>query len=314
MKGKFWIVLLATLFVIGSVSVSAAQKGPEFINIAGGGMGGAWYLGAAKLATFAEKIWPKTSATGGPGGGVSNLRKIVKGELDIAFTFTNTVYNAKMGRAPFKQPLDLRFIASTNPAFVQIMARPPISSFKQLAGKKINGGKIGFSAYSMTEALVDAYGLKGKTKIVSSNYDKAADLQVDGMVDATLIYGSVPHYVFADTCRRSKVNFIPVDDAIRDKFIAKNPGYIKIAIPANSYDKQTKAVQTLGSMTCIVASPKLSTDTVYKLLKYAWEHKSELVDAHVVYKEFVKKSVGAGRTIPWHPGAEKFWKEIGAIK
>lgn len=314
MKRKIWSIFIATIFALVSISASAAEKGPEFLSISGGGMGGAWYLGAAKIATFADKIWPGTSATGGPGGGVSNLRRIAKGELHLAFTFTDTVYDAQKGAAPFNNPIDLRFVASTNAAFVQVMAQSSISSFKQLNGKKINGGNIGMSAYSLTEALIGAYGLKGKIKIVSSDYDKAADLQVDGMVDATLIYGSIPHYVFSDSLRRSKQTILSIDDDIRDQFISKNPGYIKLSIPANSYDNQNYPIETLGSMTCIVASPDLSEDTVYQLLKYTWEHRSDLINAHVVYKEFVADIVGYGRTVPWHPGAQKFWKEIGAIK
>jgi len=55
-------------------------------------------------------------------------------------------------------------------------------------------------------------------------------------------------------------------------------------------------------------------EVIYKLLKYTWEHRKDMISAHVVYKDFVEETVPLGRTIPWHPAAEKFWKEVGAIK
>ena len=110
------------------------------------------------------------------------------------------------------------------------------------------------------------------------------------------------------------MNIIPIDGEISDKFIAKNSGFVKLAIPPNSFKHQDYPVDTLGSMTCIVAGPQVPENVIYKLTKYTWEHRQDVIDAHSVYKQFTEETVPKGRTVPWHPGAEKFWKEVGVIK
>lgn len=312
MKTRHIAILTVCLLLIAPLSAGAADKGPEFVRLGGGGMGGAWYLGAAKIGSFVHKIWPDASATATPGGGVLNLRRIAKKEYEIVFSFTSAVYPAAKGQDPFKKPIDLRFIASTNPAYVQCVAGPKIKSFKDLDGKKLNGGLAGHSGNAMAHALVKAYGID--TKVISASYDKMPDMQVDGVVDATLVYGSIPHLVPNEILTRRTVRFLSIDEEIRDKFVEKNPGYVKLTIEPNSFKKQDYPVQTLGSMTCIVCSPDFPEEWVYKLVKYIWEHRSELIDAHSVYKQFTEETVPLGRTVPWHPGAEKFWKEIGVIK
>jgi hypothetical protein len=313
MKSRSLFVLLVCVFVFASMPAGAAEKAPEFLRFAGGGMGGAWYLGAAKLASFAEKVWPSLSATATPGGGIANLRRLQKGEYQIAFTFTSAIYTASKGIAPFKKPIDLRFVASTNPAYVMTVAVPSIKSWNDLKGKKLNGGVMGFSGYAMAQRLIKTYGFE-KTKLISSTYDKMPDMHVDKIVDATLVYGSVPHLVPNEILVRRKANFLPIDDWVRDKLISQNPGYVKLTIKPGSFKTQDYPVETLGSMTAIVARPDVPDHVVYQLLKYAWAHRQDMIDAHVVYKSFVGETVPKGRTIPWHPGAEKFWKEVGVIK
>ncbi len=315
MKMRILFVLFCGIFMLSpSTIVQAKEKAPEFLTFAGGGIGGAWYLGAAKLASFADKSCPGISASAVPSGGVENIRKVEKGQYQFGFTFSSDVYAASKGLPPFKEPADIKFLASTNPAYVIIVANPPIKTFRDLEGKKINGGVMGMSGYAMTEKLVKAYGLEGKVTIVSSNYDKMADMQVDGIVDATLVYGSVPHLAPSEILTRREVNFIPVDEDVRAKLNAGNPGYVKLDIPADSFKGQTKPVPTIGSMTCVIVGSTVPANIVYDLLKYTWAHRSELVSAHSVYKQFTPEVVPLGRTIPWHPGAEKFWKEVGVIK
>lgn len=110
------------------------------------------------------------------------------------------------------------------------------------------------------------------------------------------------------------MNIIPIDGEISDKFIAKNSGFVKLAIPPNSFKHQDYPVDTLGSMTCLVTSPDMPEAVIYKLTKYTWEHRQDLIDAHSVYKHFTEETVPLGRTVALHPGAEKLWKEIEVMK
>lgn len=315
MKRRLTCILIVCVFVLGAVPVWAAEPPMKFIRIGGGGMGGAWYLGAAKMASYCEKIWPGISASSTAGGGVGNLHRIEKGEFQIAFAFTDIAANAYKGLKPFTSPMkDLRFLCSTNPAYVQTVAVPPIKSYYDLEGKKACAGTMVMTGYEVFFNILKAYGIEKKVTMISASYDKMVDLLVDGIVSADSIYGSVPHLVPNEILTRRKVNFLPIEEEKIKKLIGQYEGMVDVTIPPNSFKTQDYPVRTVGSMTCIVARADVPDEVVYKLLKYTWERKPELVEAHVVYKEFTPAIVPIGRTMPWHPGAEKFWKEIGVIK
>ena len=314
MKLRVFGILLACLFLLATIPAGAAEPPVKFIRIAGGGMGGAWYLGAAKMASFCEKIWPGISASSTPGGGVGNMRRLQKNEYQIAFTFTDTIYAAANGKAPFKSPIPLRFLCSTNPAYVQTIAQPSIKSYKDLKGKTVCPGDKAKSAYDTFLKILKAYGMEKDVKLISASYDKMPDLFVDGVVNADMVYGSVPHLVPNEILVRRKAHFLSLDDSIRKKLLAAYGGMVDLTIKPNSFKTQDYPVKTVGSMTAIVCRPDVPDEVIYKLLKYTWEHRPDLISAHVVYKDFTKETVPLGRTIPWHPGAEKFWKEGGVLK
>jgi TRAP transporter TAXI family solute receptor len=314
MKMRFWGILLAFFLVLAAIPAGAAEPPLKFIRIAGGGMGGAWYLGAAKMASFCEKIWPGISASSTPGGGVANMLRLDKNEYQIAFTFTDTIYAASKGKPPFKKPIDLRFLCSTNAAYVQTIAQPSIKSYKDLKGKTACAGDKGKSGYDAFMKILKAYGMEKDVKMVSASYDKMPDLFVDGVVDADMVYGSVPHLVPNEILVRRKARFLSMEDPIRKKMVDAYGGMVDLTIKANSFKTQDYPVKTVGSMTAIVCRPDVPDEVIYKLLKYTWEHRPDLISAHVVYKDFTEETVPLGRTIPWHPAAEKFWKEVGALK
>jgi TRAP transporter TAXI family solute receptor len=90
--------------------------------------------------------------------------------------------------------------------------------------------------------------------------------------------------------------------------------YDRITIPANSYPGQTEPVHTIGSVTQFVTHADEPDDWVYKITKVTWEHRQRLVQAHKSYKELDKSMVMQGNHIPLHPGAARYWREVGILK
>ena len=79
----------------------------------------------------------------------------------------------------------------------------------------------------------------------------------------------------------------------------------------------------MGSEMCIrdraikatlICSPKLSEETVYNLTKALFDNQSEIAAAHAKGEELSLEYAVSGISVPFHPGAEKYFKEVGAIK
>lgn len=318
------LLLLGTLIAFFSFSSAVLASGekdvPKYLNIAGGGMGGGWYLGGAKLAEFATRIWPGISVTASPGGGLANPMRIEKGETDIAFTYTHNAIAAYKGISPFKKPIDLRAIMSVYTGYVTGIARPPIKSYAGLKGKKIAGGTAGKAGRAMTMIVLKSYGLEeGKDFTnIPAGYSKAPSLFVDGMVSSAHVFGHLPHVVAREILIRRKANILPIDDKIANRLVAEQEGLVKLTIPAKSYKYQNESVPTVGAMSCIVCRKDLPDEMVYKLTKYFWEHMEEVAKTKSSYKELLgdggEELVIRGIKIPFHPGAERYWKEIGVLK
>ena len=87
------------------------------------------------------------------------------------------------------------------------------------------------------------------------------------------------------------------------------------SIPAGMY-KDVPAVQTLAVGAQLVTSSKIDTDTVYQITKaiYSDAAQKALQAGHAKGKFITKENAVKGVGIPFHPGAEKFYKEVGLIK
>jgi TRAP transporter TAXI family solute receptor len=84
-------------------------------------------------------------------------------------------------------------------------------------------------------------------------------------------------------------------------------------IPPNSYKGQTQEAVTVATMTTVIVNSKLPDDLVYKIAKALVNNRETLIKVHKSFQEFTLKSAPKNQGLPLHPGAEKFYKESGAL-
>ena len=93
-----------------------------------------------------------------------------------------------------------------------------------------------------------------------------------------------------------------------------DPAYLPAAIPAGTYEGQTKDVPAIAIQNFLVTRDGVSTDTVYRITKSMWENLDALVAAHSAGKAIKKENAMKGMPVPLHPGAEKYYREVGILK
>jgi len=93
-----------------------------------------------------------------------------------------------------------------------------------------------------------------------------------------------------------------------------DPAYQSAIIPANTYEGQTKDVPAIAITNFLVTHSGVSEDTVYKITKSMWEHLDALVAAHASGKQVKRENALKGMPLPLHPGAEKYYREVGLLK
>jgi TRAP transporter TAXI family solute receptor len=300
-----------TALLPGLATRAYAAGAPEFLTINGGGQGGAWYLGAAAIGELCKKdVWPGVSTTVQTGGGKINARLLHQKKIDFGFMFALDATHAYKGKLDYKdnRMANLRAVMSTNLAYLATVAKPGIKSYAELSGKAVDPGRAGMTGLAAFKYIAEALGIN--VKLVNSGYPEMASLFKDGVVQGVCVIGSNPHTAVSEIMSTSKGELLPMEGKLAKTMIDKYD-YEPVTIPANTYPGQTKDVPSIGSVTQIVTHAEVPEEWVYKVTKVTWEHRQRLVQAHKSYKELDKKMVLRGVHIPLHPGAERYWKEIG---
>jgi TRAP transporter TAXI family solute receptor len=311
----FFIAVLALL-----LAAPAAYARQEFLRMFSGPEGGSWYpLGSAMMNIVEQEL--KISSSNGPGGGVGNAKAVDAGRADMGWSYTHTAYNAYSGRGKFDKKHDnLRHLMSLYPGVFQIAVprKSDIMSIADLKDKRIVPGKIGFSGTVIAENILKAYDItfdsikKNGGQVSYVGYSDSAALMKDGHSDCYMAVTSCPQSTIIDLNFQPGIRMLPVEPAYQDKVLELEPGLMKTVIPKTAYKGMTEDIPAIGTVTCIVANKNLPDDLAYDIVKTLYANWPKLAE---VKKQAIEESkpenAMLGARIPVHPGAMKYYKEMG---
>jgi TRAP transporter TAXI family solute receptor len=315
MKRLFGVVM-AVLFVIGAAaSVPAADN----LVLATGGTAGTYYpFGGAMAKIWNSKVKDMnvTAQTSGASG--ENVRLINKKEVELALVQSDTLDFAFGAKEAFKEPLKgMSVIATLYPEIVQVVvaAGSPIKSFADLKGKKVGVGAPGSGTEANFRQLLDAYGMKKED--VNAQYlsfSESAEAFKDKHIDAFIVTAGIPNAGIMDVSTQNEIRILDIPADVSAKLTQKYPFLAAVKVPANTYKGLTADVSTVAVNAVLIAGNQLKDDMVYNLTKALFENQAELAAAHAKGKELDIKYAVQGVSIPFHPGAAKYYKEKGLMK
>ncbi|MFP4571830.1 MAG: TAXI family TRAP transporter solute-binding subunit [Desulfobacterales bacterium] len=321
--GKLTLILICTLSLLALGSTGfAADK--EFVRMFSGPEGGSWYPLGAAMMNIVEKNIPAVSTSCGPGGGVGNCKDVQSGRADLGWTYTHTSYNAYNGSGKFgKEHTKLRHLMSLYPGVFQMAVpkKSDIESVSDLADKRIVPGKVGFTGTEIAEIILEAHDLtfdsikKNGGSVSFVGYADSAALMKDGHSDCYMAVTSCPQSTIIDLNHRPGIRIIGIDDEHMEKVQELEPGLMSTEIPEDAYKGMDGPVQTAGTVTQIVVTEDMSEELAYKIVKTLWEHRDDLMEVkEKAIKESELENALKGNKIPVHPGAEKYYKEVGVLE
>ena len=317
------IILLAIVMVSVFLITSAPQAEQKFLRMFSGPEGGSWYPLGSAMMSIVEK-GTGISSSNGPGGGVGNCKAVNGGRADLGWTYTHTAYNAYNGRGKFnKKNTNLRHLMSLYPGVFQIAVpkNSKIHSIADLKDKRIVPGKVGFSGTVIAEQVLKAYGItfdsikKNGGSVSYVGYSDSAALMKDGHSDCYMAVTSCPQSTIIDLNFQPGVRFLPVDKVHMDKILQMEPGLMATAIPQGAYKGLEADVPAVGTVTAIVINKDVSDDLAYKIVKTLYASWPELANVKKKAIEDSKpENALMGARIPVHPGAMRYYKEMGYVK
>ena len=310
-------IIFGCFLVIGMISPGLAQQAK--LILATGGTAGTYYpFGGAMAKIWNNKI-PEVNVTAqATGASVENIRLVDKKEAELALVQSDTIDFAYNGKEAFKEKLtQMSAIAVLYPEVIQIVARGDgnIRTFTDLKGLKVGVGAPGSGTEANFRQLLDVYGMtKDDVKGQYLSFSESAEQFKDRHIDAFFVVAGVPNAAIMDVAVMQSIRIVSIPDDKVAQLTKKYPFLSPATIPVNTYKNQSAEVKTIAVNAVLIASTSLKEDLVYKMTKALFDNQTELAAAHAKGKELSLKVAVSGVSIPFHPGAVKYFKEKGALK
>ncbi len=319
---------LAAVAVAGFVlalGATTAQAKTTFVTIGTGGITGVYYPTGGAIANMvnAKKDQYGIRATvEATGGSVFNINGVLGGDLEFGIAQSDRQYQAYNGLSEWKDKgaqKDLRSVFSIYPEQITLLAAvdAKIETVADLKGKRVNLGDPGSGNRQNAIDVLEAAGVNYEKdlKAESVKASEAAALLQDDKIDAYFYTVGHPNGSFKEaTAGTRKAKFIPITAV--DDLLKKTPYYAKSFIPYELYPTaENKAnIDTIGVQATLITSAKVPDEVVYAITKEVFDRLEDFKKLHPAYTYITKESMLQGLPAPIHPGAMKYFKEVGLIK
>ncbi|TRY24567.1 TAXI family TRAP transporter solute-binding subunit [Brevibacillus sp. LEMMJ03] len=300
----------------GSASGGAAEQ--KFLTIATGGSSGPYYtIGGAMAKIYKDKLGYNASVQS-TGASVENINLLKTKKADMAFVMSDVASFAYNGQENFKDTgavKDLKAMAGLYLNYVQIVTLKDrnIKSVADLKGKRVGVGAPNSGVEVNARMVLAGHGLTyNDIKADYLSYAEAVEQLKNNTIDAAFVTSGLPNSTVIDLMTTKDVEIVPIKKEDVEKMAQQFPFFVPAEIPAGLY-KNDQPVPTAAIRNLMLVRGDLSDDQVYKLTKAFFENLDTLKGAHSAAKEIDPKEAGKNLVVPLHPGAEKYFKEIGAL-
>lgn len=328
--------LLITTLTALAIAAAGSVHAQEFFRIVSGSAGGNYFPMAGVLANAisnppGSRPCDKGGPCGVPGliaiaqsanGSVANVNAIQSGTAESGLAQSDVAYWGFNGTGVFegKAKLDkLRFLASLYPEHIHVVLpkNSKVQRLEELEGKRIGVGLPASGAQVGALLILNAVGLEKNKNFQAEelNTSQSAERIQDGQLDAFLTVTGAPSSGIAQLAAIAGLRLLSIPKDVQDKVIEQAPFYFSSPIAANTYEGQDYDVSTLAVGAQWLVSADQSEELIYGITKALWnDTTAKLLKHHAKGKDVTLETALGGRGIPLHPGAERYYKEVGMLK
>ena len=313
----------------GSKYTNLGPKAQPHLTIVSASMGSGWYPVSVMFSNFWMDAVPGLNVMVQEGGAVANVKTVNKGvDGNIGWCYTTDVSDAFKGAAAFggEAYKDAMPIASTYPVWLNIITmadNKKIFKVEDLVGAKVHVGTVNSGSELATKRLLEAHGITfddiraAGGRIEYGTHSDAAQMLKDGVIDVMIGSGSPEVPAALEIEAQNNVRLIPVEQDKLEKVVKLGYNYlINRPIPAKTFKGQDKDVPTLSYLSVIIVNRKLSDDLAYMLTKEIWDNIDTIRKEQPVRGNMMDISTALDGIdlATLHPGAAKYYKEVGKLK
>ena len=304
----------------GGGAGDADDSGPsrQFLSVGTAPPGGAFFVVGSALAEVLNEFggefgWSTTAEA--TSGSQENIRRLDSGELDFAMSNAAVTYFAVRGGEGWDKAYPMRTVMTLAPNVALFITRAgsDVETIADLRGNRVGVGPAGAGFEFFVGPLLGAHGLTyDDFSPLNATQSGAVDLIADGSAAAVFVGGAVPTASITQASASQDIHFIPFDDDAKQQLIDEYLFFNPATIPAGTYRGQTEPFEGLdvGSMH-LIASAAADEEFVYNVTKTLYEQRERVVEKHAAGRAINPNNVVRDTGTEFHPGAVRFYQEIG---
>jgi len=336
---RMLVALLSVMLLMAGCNAEENQPRPEpavkkaeartappavtYVTIGTGGVSGVYYpTGGAisQIVNAKRRQYNLRTTVESTPGSVFNVNAVMSGDLQFGIVQSDRQFQAYNGTADWlgAPQKELRSVFSIHPETVTLVAAVDtgIEKVADLRGKRVNIGNPGSGQRGNALHLLDAVDINYETEMqaVGIKAAQAPAMLQNGTIDAFFYTVGHPNGSIKEAVAGPRrVRFVPVEDALVEALVAQFPYYAQDTIPIAPYLEvaNEKDVPTIGVKATLVTTARLADDIVYAVTRETFENLDEFKKLHPAFRSLTKESMLQGLSAPLHPGALKYYREVG---
>ncbi len=328
MLKKFTIVLIMLSFSFAVIATQPPQAdAAESLIIATASTGGTYYpvgvaIGTLTSIKLAKKHKITATAINSAGSG-ENVQMLKNKEAHLAILQALFGLNAYNGQGPYKGKAVKDFRAVTmlweNVEHMVVLDKyaktGTVADLKNL-GKKFSIGKRGSGTEGSGRTIMAALGMDPEKEMTLEylSYTPSAQAMMDGRIVGANIPAGPPVAAITQLYAQlgeKKVKVLDFTDEQMATIQKAYPIWNRFVIKAGTYPGQKKDINTISQPNFLAVRPDVSNETVYLITKTIYENLGFLNNIHKATKAMKLEKAIAGLPVPLHPGAAKYYAEMG---
>lgn len=292
-----------------------AAKASDYLSIGSCPVPCTAYTWAAGVADVINRNVEGVQATAEETKGyIANIRLMQNGEMEASLATSLSAYEAYTATGNYEgtEPGKIMAWMSIAPVAMHILTveGSSVNTLEDLKGKRVGMGQPGGTSMLDADLLME--------RIAGGDYEPfrvrlgdMTDMLSDGNIDAALWNGSFPLPPVIQLAAQRDLKLIPVADDFFEALHADYPPYYRLSIPADTYDGVTEDTRTYGLANGLVISSDVPEEQVYQMTKAVFENLDDLAGMHPAFAAMSADTVLNGFGSPLHPGALRYYREVG---
>ena len=321
MKRKILSLVALALCVVMVLAACGGGGGSSEVRLimATGGVAGTYYPFGGVMAGVINNHTDMQITVNASGASADNIQQIGAGDAHLALAQNDVMYYAFHGVSIWEerpQVTNLATLMTLYPETVQVVvdAGSGIYTVDDLQGMRVSVGDVGSGVEANANQVLAAFGLsQADITVFNLGFGASADAMRDGQLDAFFVTSAAPNTAVMDLAIARDLRILPIDGEQAAQLMSDYPFYVSVTVDSSHYGFLDAPVSTLAVQATLITSTDLDEELAYQIVRTLIEQQAQVLEGHARGADISAHNAVQSISVDLHPGARRFFEEIGVL-